>query len=195
MYHDAISYKEVYQGGKLNTLSPHEYIDETLLSREMEGNPASQHVPLGFMESLFTHYFMAKMVNQARFVEELDDVNAFTEKLIDQSQDLYEDLRLYTRAYKNPGPFKLQAFIHNLNFYNENDELLQFVRHVQEHGKPHPAINLQEALEKAKGQSQYARALKRSYDFTRAASDFFNAKISKDEVYDAVEIFHEPHRV
>ncbi len=102
MYHDALSYKEVYKGGRLNTLSPHEYIDETLLSRDMEANPASQHVPLRFMEGLFTHCFLAGMLGQARFVEDVDDINDYTEKIINQSQDLYEACFFYHLYYKRP---------------------------------------------------------------------------------------------
>jgi hypothetical protein len=188
MYHDAVSFKHVYQGGKVSTKSPYELIDESLLAYNMETNPASRHVEMNYFENLMAHYYLARLVEQHLFTRELDDVNVFAEKLVDNSQDLYEDLRIYIRAYNNPEPFKVQGYINNFNIYDPDDSLIRFVRFVQEHGKAHPSIKLEKALEDSKQQSHYSQALRRGYDFVLALSEFFDKRISREEVIRRCEI-------
>ena len=188
MYHDAVTYSKVYRGGKLNTESPYEFMDESVLADNMKTNKASKKVELGHFENLMTHYYVAEWVRQCSFAGELQDVNKFAEKLVDYSQDLYEDLRVYIRAFNNPEPYKMQGYIHNFNIYNENDSLIRYVRYVQENGKAHPEINLEKALGEARNQSHYARALKRGYDYAGALSDFFEKKITKEETIKRCEI-------
>lgn len=195
MYHDAISFINVYQRGQKPSKSPNEIIGHDLLTTGMKNNPASSQMDIDYIESVYTHYFMEKMLEQCVFTEKLEDIDQFTEKMINQGQDLYEDLRLYIRANENPTPFKMQGYINNYNVYDENDPLLKFVRYVQENNLPHPSIDLEEALNTANNQSQYAQALKKGYDFLGAASDFFEEKISKNEVYDAVQNFTPKHRI
>jgi hypothetical protein len=188
MYHDAVSFNQVYRGGKLNTLSPYEFVDESLLANQMSTNPASQHVAVDYFENLMAHYYVARMVDQCIFTKKLEDVHDFTEKLVDYSQDLYEDLRIYIRAHESPEPFKMHGYIHNFNIYDPEDDLIRFVRYVQDQDKPHPTISLDSALELAKTQSHYARALKKGYDFVGALSDFFDEKISREKVIELCEI-------
>ncbi len=188
MYHDAVTFKNVYQGGKSNTKSAYEYFDESLLAHQMETNEASKHVEMDHFEYLMTHNFVSQWVGLCMFTKQMDDVNQFAEKLVDYSQDLYEDLRVYIRAFNNPEPYKIQGYINNFNIYDENDALIRFVRYVQENEKPHPDINLDEALKKVENQSHYAKALKRGYEYVGALSDFFDKKISKEETIKRCEI-------
>ena len=147
MYHDAVSFKNVYKGGKRNTESPYEYVDESLLAHQMETNKASKHMGMDYFEYLIAHNLVVQWVELCVFAQEMDDVNVFAEKLVDYSQDLYEDLRVYIRAFNNPEPYKIQGYINNFNIYNENDALIRYVRHVQENEEPHPDIDLKIALE------------------------------------------------
>lgn len=188
MYHDAVVYKYVYQGGKISTDSPNERIDESVLAHQMNANPASQHLYIDHFEELMTHNYVAQMVEQCLFTEELNDINTFTEKLVTSSQDLYEDLRIYIRAYENPEPYKIQGYINNYNIYDPEDPLILFVRYVQENGKAHPEIDIDAALKEASNQSHYARALRRGFDYVAALSDFFDGEISKEETVKRCEI-------
>ncbi|HKJ79681.1 MAG TPA: hypothetical protein VKA10_09100 [Prolixibacteraceae bacterium] len=181
MYHDAVSFREVYHGGKMSTESPYERVDESVLSHKMEANPASKNLNIDYLENLMTHNYLAQIVDNCVFTKKFDDVDQYVDKLIDYSLDLYEDLRIYVRAYQNPEPFKQQAYITNFNIYNPDDELIQFVRYVQENGKPHPNIHLENALIEAETQSNYAQALKLGIDYTVSLSEFFDKKISEDE--------------
>lgn len=188
MYHDAVTFRKVYQGGKLDTKSPYEFIDESVLADKMNTNKASDNVEFGHFENLMAHYYVAEWVRQCNFTHELQDVNQFAEKLVDYSQDLYEDLRVYIRAFNNPEPYKMQGYIHNFNIYDDNDSLIRYVRYLQENDKPDPEINLEKALEEAQNQSHYARALKRGYEYAGALSDFFEKRISKEETIKRCEI-------
>jgi len=179
MYHDATTFREVYQGGKRSTESPYQLVDESVLSYKMEANPASKHLNMGYFEQLMTHSYLSEIVNNCVFTKQFKDVDSYTSKLVSYSLDLYEDLRVYIRAYQNPEPFKQQAYISNCDIYKPSDPLIQFVRYVQQNNKPHPKIKLDEALLSAETDSNYSQALKLGYDFSVALSDFFEKKISE----------------
>ncbi len=189
MYHDAVSYQEVYQGGKVSTETPLELVDTSVLSHRMEKNPASKKLNIDSFENLMAHYYVAEIANTCLFTSSLDDVDEYANKIVEYSQDLYEDLRMYIRAYENPEPFKHHGYITSWNIYDPNDELILFVRYVQKHGKAHPDIDVDEALATADNQCNYARALKRGLDYITGMSDFFNRKISRDELVRICEIW------
>jgi len=188
MYHDAETYREVYQGGKVSTESPYELIDESVLSNRMEKNEAAGNINTDQLENVMAHYYVSEIAGNCVFTNELDDVNEFTEKLVEYSLDLYEDLRMYIRAYNNPEPYKYHGYITKFNIYNPNDELIRYVRYVQKNDRPHPEIDLNKALSTSNKQSNYAQALKRGLDYTVALSEFFEKKISKEEVEKRCEI-------
>lgn len=188
MYHDAVTFKEVFKGGEISTRSPYEWIEDSLLAHRLETNFASKHFEIDFFENLMSHYYVAQMANQCLFTESMENVNEYADKLVDYSHDLYEDLRMYIRAYNNPEPFKMQGYIHNFNIYNPEDELIRYVRYVREHDKAPSEIHLESAIELAKEQSHYSRALVRCLDYVQALSDFFEKKISRDEVIKRCEI-------
>lgn len=188
MYHDAVTYKNVYKGGKISTNSKYELVDESTLSYRMHANPAAKNLNIDHFEDLMAHNYVAQILGNCVFTNELKNINEFAEKIVEYSNDLYEDLRMYVRAYENPVPFKMQGYINNFNIYDPADDLIQFVRYVQENNTTHQKINLQEALGKAENQSKYAQALKMGYDFVSALSDFFDKKISKEETIKLCQI-------
>ena len=188
MYHDAESYRQVYQGGKVSTKSPFELVDESTLSHRMEKNPSASKLNVDELENLMAFYFVSAIAGNCVFTEKLDDVNEFTDKLVEYSLDLYEDLRMYIRAYENPEPYKHHGYLTGFNIYDPEDELIRFVRYDQEHGEAHPEIELDVALEKAEKQSNYSQALRKGYLYTLALSDYFEEKISEDEVKERCEI-------
>jgi hypothetical protein len=195
MYHDAVTFRHVFSGGNKSSRSEHSLLTPATLANKMHPAKASGHIHTERVENIFTHYLMLELLNTNVFIHQKADIERFAEKIIDQSQDLYEDLRIYIRAFESPEPFKQQGYITNFNIYNENDSLIQFVRYAQESDKPHPTIKLDDAIEKAQSQSHYAQALKKGYDFLSAASSFFDEKLEKSALYDILESFHPPHRI
>lgn len=196
MYQDAESFRHVFSGGKVKSKSPYSYFTEATLATGMKPHPATTHLNADAVENIFTHYILYEMLTTNVFIENEKDPEVLATKIIEQSQDLYEDLRIYIRAFQNPEPVKKAAFLTRPNFYDPNDEIIQFVRYAQQRGKAHPGITLEDALKNTtEDNSYYAQALKKCNDFLTAASNYFDGKIDKSTLYDSVEIFHEPHRI
>jgi hypothetical protein len=61
------------------------------------------------------------------------------------------------------------------------------ITHTAQRGDPDAGIGLQEALEAAASQSQYAQALRRGYLYLQAASDFFECRIDEQTFRDRLE--------
>ncbi len=196
MYHDAIMFKQVYQGGILSSESTYEKFSPGTLAHGMKGNPAADYVNVPLTENVFTHYFLSEMAGLQHFVNDvIDDVDQYCDFLIQSSQNLYEDLRIYIDAFQSPDYHKLVDYIHNYNVYDEEDALIKIVRDIQLNNKYPSAAQLQEALATADQQSQYAQALKKGHDYLSGAGRFYNDEISKSAVYDIVENFNEEHRI
>ncbi len=195
MYHDAIVFKEVYQGGTVSTKSHYEKLSPATLAHGMKGNPASAYVNVPVTENVFTHYFMSEFAKQQHFINDIDDINDYCDLLVDNSQYLYEDLRIYIDAFQSPEFHKLTEYIHNFNVYDEEDAMIKIVRNIQLNEKYPTAPELKEALDTADQQSQYAQALKKSYDYITGMGKFYHDEISKSQVYDIVENYNEEHRI
>ncbi len=195
MYHDAEVFRQVFDGGKKTSVSPYSYLHEATLSSHMKPHPAVKHLNADVLENNFTHYILYELLTTKVFIDQEENVEKLAEKIIGQSQDLYEDLRIYIRAFEEPEPLKQMGYITRPNFYDPNDHIIQFVRYAQEHNKPHPSINLDESLDLASNQSHYAQALKKGYNYLFAASEFFDGKIEKSKLYDSVENFNPNHRI
>ena len=195
MYHDAVMFKEVYQGGALSSESQYEKFSPATLAHGMKGNPAADYVNVPLTENVFTHYFLSELARLQHFVNELDDVNEYCDLLIQNSQNLYEDLRIYIDAFQTPDYHKLMYYIHNFNVYDEEDALIKIVRDIQINDKFPTPERLQKALNTADQQSQYAQAVKKGYDYLMGAGKFYADELSKSQVYDIIENFNEEHRI
>ncbi|MFW6310440.1 MAG: hypothetical protein ACOC1D_04990 [Prolixibacteraceae bacterium] len=195
MFCDAIVFKEVYQGGKVLSESPYQAFSPATLAHGMKGNPAAEYMNVPMAENVFTHYFMKELVSLQQFIGDIDDINQYCDLLISNSQNLYENLRIYIDAFQNPDPQKLIDYIYNFNVYDSQDSLIQIVRDIQLKNEYPADSRLKEALETSENQSQYAQSLKMGYDFLFGAGQFYEGKISKPEVYDVVQNFNEAHRI
>lgn len=195
MYHDAVMFKEVYQGGMLSSESPYQKFSPATLAHGMKGNPAAEYVNVPVTENVVTHYYLGEIAGLQHFINELDDIDEYCDLLISNSQNLYEDLRIYIDAFQTPEFHKLTEYIHNYNVYDEEDALLKIVRNIQLNNKYPSAAELQEALATADKQSQYAQAVKKGYDYLSGAGKFYNDEIGKSDVYDIIENFNEKHRI
>ena len=78
----------------------------------------------------------------------------------------------------------MQAVSYRIPFYNPEDEVIRLVREIQSKG--HSDIPPMEALQKAPGQSHYAKTLKLNIDYWMALGKFFEQEIEADELEDAL---------
>ncbi|MFW5831674.1 MAG: hypothetical protein ACOCVA_05450, partial [Prolixibacteraceae bacterium] len=174
---------------------PYQAFSPATLAHDMKGNPAAEYMNVPMAENVFTHYFMKELVSLQQFIGDIDDINQYCDLLISNSQNLYENLRIYIDAFQNPDPQKLIDYIYNFNVYDSQDSLIQIVRDIQLKNEYPADSRLKEALETSENQSQYAQSLKLGYDFLFGAGQFYEGKISKPEVYDVVQNFNEAHRI
>lgn len=193
IYQDAVTFDKVYGRGEKKSLSPMVHLSKATLTCNMSSHPASQLFHADQVEALVGSLVQQNLMSYHQFHSSINDPEAWLHEYPNHYQKLSEDLNTYIEAFTNPDPVKMKVYIEDFNFYNEQDELLQLVREIQDHGKT--KINLAGALEKAENQSQYAQGLRRSYLFNKWASDFFQKKMDKNTLYDKLENFHEPFRL
>ena len=187
IYHDAVTFREVYMGGKLSTKSPYEKIAPATLETGMASLPASNYLNVNILEPLLTFMWQREFAELHQYVADKDDPDIWIDKFINNHQPLTEDLRIYIEAFQHPDPEKMERYIYSFNQYNPEDEIIQYVRGIQRN-TPVNHINLENAVKKAEKQSQYAQALWKGYTFLSAASDFFDNILEKDKLLITLDI-------
>ncbi|MFP4092705.1 MAG: hypothetical protein ACLFT3_20515 [Cyclobacteriaceae bacterium] len=193
IYHDAVTFDKVYERGKATSVSPHVYLSEAILADHMQGHPAAGLLHVAQVEPMMCAMVQQNLLSLSQFNETAQSPDEWLDKFPDHYQKLGENLHTYIEAFQRPDPVKMEKYIHSVNYYNEEDELIQLARELQHKGKS--SIQLDDAVAKAENQSHYAQGLRRSIHFIRSANAFFEKKMDKETVYDQVEIFHKPHRI
>ena len=179
IYQDAKSFEKVYQGGNQACLSPREILSTATLDYNMQSHPAAGKIDVSLTEPLFNRMWQVDMIQKHLFVEQRDDLDTWLDLFIDRFPDLTEDIREYEKAYNDPDPALTQRYFDEDNYYTDSDEIIRFVRAIQEGGQP--GETLQTVVEKAKDQSLYAQTLRQGYFFIKGASDYFTNSVSKAE--------------
>lgn len=192
-YQDAVTFKKVFGGGNKRSLSPHIQFSEDILTYGMDDHPGSRLLHTYYVEPHVVSLIKQNLMALHKFNAESPNLEEWLEKFSDSYQQSTEDLRVYIEAFTEPDPKKMEVYIYAVNFYNDNDDIIRLVRSLQDQGETD--LSLHEALQKAEDQSHYAQGLAKSYKYLKNASDFYENKISKDALYDAVENFNENHRI
>lgn len=187
IYEDAVVFREVYDGGRRSTESPHEPLSPATLAQNMRSHPGASMVNVENTELLFGAFWQRKTLQLHRFVNEEKDLDAWIDTFLERRQAFSEDLRLYVEAFQNPDPEKMRYYIEELNTYDGSDPIVQWARALQTGEEP-PPLELDEALAAAEAQSAYARALRQGYRNMEGAGDYFDGRIGKDELYDIVDM-------
>ena len=187
IYHDSVTFREVYRGGTVTTGSPYELITPHTLEKELKTHPASSHMDLPVAEELITYLFQKEFVELHKFHKQRTDVGKWMDDFVEYHQEYTEDLRTYIEAFNAPDPEKMETYVYGINFYNPEDPLIQWARGIQL-GHDVSGIDLDQALDLARSQSHFAQAILRGYTYLKAADDYFTGSIDKDAVYDALDI-------
>jgi hypothetical protein len=195
IYHDAFTFKYVYEDGKRKSLSPYVNFSGATLETGLHSHPSSQMINASQTEFLLTGLVHSDVLGLHKFTNDpSQNTEAWLNTFFERRQRLYEDLRMYIEARQNPDPALVKKFITDANYYNDQDELIRLVRSVQK-GKVDKGIELKMAVEKAAKQSIYAQALARSYQFLNGASRFYKNDLSASETYDMLDIMPKEHRL
>jgi len=185
LYHDSVTFREVYSGGATSTGSPYELITPHTLEDGMASQPSARYLDVQKVEELVTFLYQKDFVELHQFHKKHVDVGKWMDDFVEYHQEYTEDLRSYIEAFNNPDPEKMETYVYGINYYDANDPLIRWVRGIQ-HGEDVTGIDLDEALELAKTQSHYAQALLKGYVFLSAANEYFMNRMEKDKV---IEIF------
>jgi hypothetical protein len=185
IYHDSVTFREVYAGGSVSTLSPLEFVTPHTLEKGMASHPAGGMLNTTKVEELFTYLWQKEFVELHSFHKNGPDVGKWVDHFVEYHQEFTEDLRIYIEAFNNPDPAKMESYVDGINYYNASDPVIQWVRGIQL-GKDVSDIDLDQALEKAAGQSQYAQALLKGYNYLMDASEYFMNRLEKDILYDTM---------
>lgn len=196
IYFDAVTFSKVYGDGAYPSVSPRVAFSKSTLEHRMQSHPGSSLVHQPQIESLMVSLTQQDLLGIRQFNTSMTNIEDWLDAFPEHYQKLGENLEVYIEAYQHPDPLKTARYeqdVHGFDFYDETDELIRLVRDLQHRGSTQ--LSLASALKKAEKQSHYAQGLRRSFSFIQSASAFFQKEISKDEVYDQIEIFHEPHRI
>jgi hypothetical protein len=187
IYHDAVTFREVYGSGTRTTGSYFERLSPHTLEEGMVTHPASTMIDVEQVEQLLSFLYQKEFVELHSFHKSRDDIWQWLDDFVEYHQEFTEDLRSYIKAFQHPDPEKMETYVYGINYYNPEDALLQWVRGVQT-GKDVSGIDLERALDEAASQSQYAQAVRKGYLFTYAASEYFVDRLEKDAMYDTLEL-------
>lgn len=194
IYQDAVTWDKVYDGGKGKSLSDNVWFSPAVMEAGMKSHPASEAIDVDEAELLMAILVQRSLLETHKFMDNQKKFKPWLQTFMESRQKYGEDYRVYIEAYQNPDPDKMQKYIYDTNFYDESDGLIKLARSLQK-GKPDKNIDLEEAIENADSQSHYAQALRKGCLFLYAASDYYEGKITKDQLYDTIENMYEPHRL
>jgi hypothetical protein len=178
VYQDTFTFRKVYDGGKKPCLSPKEIVSEATFDYNLQSHPAADTMDIPMGEPLLTRLWQADMIGKHVFLYKEKDFDKWVDTFVYRYQYMTEDFRRYEEAYHNPDPQLIKRFYDEDNFYNDADDLIVYVRQIQEGNKPD--VDLQTAVDSAKEQSLYAQSLRQGCLYIRGASDYFTGKIDKN---------------
>lgn len=175
IYHDLFILKELYQ----EAASP---FVEGMLDRDRNASE---------MEPLFVGFWQNSLLGLHSFSEEDLQPELWFEKFLEHRQKFYVDAERYVASYNELDPEKMRYAIETNRFYNPFDPLIKLTRSLRQ-GKPDLSIDFATALESAKTQSHYARALRRNWLYFQATQAFWQGEIDMEELQARFEV-DEPH--
>lgn len=169
IYHDVFLFREVYKEGVEKPYSPAMFGMKT------------------HFEEYFRVLFQRALLQLHTFIPDLTDAEAWLDKLFAFRQRFYVDIARYASVYYHPEPEKTRRYIMEVNFYDENDDLIQLARAIQE-GDTFGEDAVRKAFEAGKNESKYAQALVLGLRYLTAANSFYTSAMKLDELKSALDI-------
>lgn len=143
------------------------------------------------INGLFVGLWQNSLLGIQAFAQGDERLESWFDKFLAQRQTFYVDAERYVTAYNQTDPEKMRYVVETHRFYDRSDPLIRLARSLQS-GKPDRSIDFEVALEAAKTQSHYARALRRGCLYTKAASAFLANDIDEAELEERFDV-NKPH--
>jgi hypothetical protein len=180
IYHDAFLYKRYHQGTEGAAYHPAVFQDK------MESLPAAAAFDVPAVRDFFRHLFRQRALYGMQYLAPAEDnLETFYKRMMRWHSSVVRITR-YEEAIFNTDPEKYETYIVGDNFYDADEPLLRVVGSLRA-GKDISAGELENAL-MSDGESQYAQAVKQGYRYLQGASDFFEYKITFEEMKDRIDI-------
>lgn len=180
VYHDAEVMRRVYRHGEEAPYSL------SIIQDDMKSHPATCAINVDDVAHLFEAMWQRTLIKFHTFIPCEEDSEAWIDNVVKYQQRLRVDIQRYADAYWKPDPNKYQRFIVEPNFYAPTDPILVLCRSLQDESSVD--VDLDEAVALGAKQSQYSQALVRAFRYTVAASEYFEFKISEEELHDRLDI-------
>ena len=199
VFQDAVVFREVYDGGRIQPGTPYEPLSPATLAAGMAPHPAAGTVDVDEVEPIIAQAIRRDMLALHHFVGEERDLETWMDRAVTEGQEFTEDLETYFFAYRPPPDRTYEHaekevfYLDRVNWYDAGDEVIQWARALQ-HDTPRPDVPLERAIVMGRTQSQYAQALERGVRYITAAGEYFDGRMEKDALYDTLEIFTPSHR-
>ena len=174
---DVTIFKNVYEATNKSTNSRYLDFGKFLYQKNMDSLPVAQKIDIDKLEHWMASMWKADFLGLHDITVQTRYDDAWLKALFERTQTFNELWDHYIEAYNNPDTELEKYLIEEKNFYNPQDQMIQWVRNIQEHTLDQ-AIDEKKALEQARGESasQYAKILANAYLYISAADDFFNFK-------------------
>ncbi len=168
IYHDAATFREVFQSGKTGPLPP-EVLAYSLHADQIES----------LFGGLIQRSLFALQNSTLREENPAKRLGLSTRR----HQRFGVDLRRYSNAYYKPEPNKIRRFTIDSNFYDRKDPIIALARSIQR-GAPDKRFD----ADTATGQSYYAQALRKAHMYLLAASEYFERRIVEKELGERLDL-------
>ena len=180
IYQDLYVLKELYEGGRLAPFS----------SEMLSANHASRQI-----EEIFTGLWQNSLLGlhplTTATISSRQESDRWFEQFLGLYQKFYVDPERYVSAYNNLDADKMREVVKTHRFYDRTNPLIQLTESLRR-GEPDDSIDLAAAVEAAKSQSHYARALRRGWRYLQATAAFWQDQIDIEALQTAFEV-DEPH--
>jgi hypothetical protein len=118
-------------------------------------------------------------------IPDKQEIERWLDRLFQVQQRYTVNLKRYADAIANPDPEKVRRFIEEPNFYDRDDSIIRIARQLQRGDDAETPVD--EIVEQP-ARSHYAQALRNGFRYLSAASDFFERKITLDELTTKLDI-------
>jgi len=169
IYHDVFLFREVYKEGVEKPYSPAMFGMKT------------------HFEEHFRVLFQRALLELHTFIPDRTNAEAWLDKLFAFRQRFYVDIARYADAYYHPDPEKTRRYITEVNFYDENGDVIQLARAIQS-GSPVGEDAVRKAFETGKNESKYAQALGLGLRYLTVANRFFTSEMKLDDLKSSLDI-------
>ena len=172
VYHEGFMYREYYAGDPL--------FRDAILPGELDRLEFGRMVRTDTAASLLQTLVLRNLFALQTIQNDEADINGWFEKIGLRRQRFYVDLNRYVQAAMTPDPDKLYEHVQRILFFDRKDIILQAARKIRDGG----TLSFDEVRSAVDAEpvSHYGKALKLSFSYILAASEYYASDMPFEEL-------------